>query len=177
MPSARCLAIVGTAFLQFSVHFIHCKRAIVLKALIIAELRGLILFVRGAMSSSIKLPHFLCCRGRCPGLRAQQCESLPESIRWHWQQKLQEASCEIVSHFGRQSGHQTHHNNEQQSYAWRVFGQIGFMPRVLAVGAYEAARERPDRPSGAVGAVGDRMPAGCCCKLLANICKRLRFRD
>ena len=52
-------------------------------------------------------------------------------------------------------------------------GTVRESRRVVA-GAYEAARERADRPS---GTGGDRMPAGCCCTLLAKICTRIKIKN
>jgi hypothetical protein len=73
--------------------------------LIIAKLRDFYMSYMlhvGVMSSSVKLPHFLCCRGLRRELPEQRVESLLESTRWRWRRKTQEASCNGVSVFEQQ---------------------------------------------------------------------------
>jgi hypothetical protein len=114
------------------------------------------------MSSSIKLPHFPCFELN-PSLRAMRWRFSLEMHRWRWRLKQQEASCKG--------------NNQITDHAKATATTSAKMLFSAAASAYEVVRDRPDRPSGAGGAVGDRMPAGCCCTLLANICALMRHTE
>lgn len=79
----------------------------------------------GVMSSSVKLPHFLCCCGQRHGSHGQRGESLLESTRRRWRRKMQEASCIGVSVSERQC--HTAGNNERitQGCGGRLRGGAG----------------------------------------------------
>jgi hypothetical protein len=92
-----------------------------------------------------------------------------EMQRLRWQLKQQEASCK-----GKISLPITQKQRLRDCAKATTSAKMLFL---AAASAYEVVRERPDRPSGAGGAVGERIPAGCCCTLLKNICTLMRHRD
>ncbi len=92
-----------------------------------------------------------------------------EMHRLRWQLKQQEASCK-----GKISLPITQKQRLRDCAKATTSANMLFL---AAASAYEVVRERPDRPSGAGGAVGERIPAGCCCTLLKNICTLMRHRD